>query len=309
MRKNKLSGHRSAFRTAFWFLLPAFIIYTLLMVLPLFTSMVQSAYAYNPDRSLRFVGLGNYVLLLRDPAWSARFWNAIKNSTVFFLINMFIQNPIALFLAVLIAGRTKFAGAYRTILYLPCVLSLVMVAFVWQMMLNPIWGIVRDGLGLVGLSGLFKPWLGQKNTALTTIALISAWQNMGTPVLLYYAALINIPADLIEASRIDGCSAWKVFWRIKFPMVMPTVATVSLLTYVFNFNAFDLIYAIKGPLAGPDFATDTMMSFFFRTFYGHQLQQPNAPMGATVACVIMILMLLGVFLYLWVNRRANERIN
>jgi raffinose/stachyose/melibiose transport system permease protein len=87
------------------------------------------------------------------------------------------------------------------------------------------------------------------------------------------------------------------------------VATVSLMTYIFNFNAFDLIYAIKGPMAGPDFSTDTMMSFFFRTFYGHQLQQPNAPMGATVACVILLLMLGGVLLYLAAHKAANKRIN
>jgi raffinose/stachyose/melibiose transport system permease protein len=294
---------------ALWFLLPALIVYTTFMIAPIITSMVQSLYAFDANRTLSFVWFQNYKTLLTDAAWSGSLWNALWNSAKFFLINMFIQNPLALFLAVLLAGKTRCGNAYRTILYLPCILSLVMVAFVWQMMLNPTWGIVRDMLQAVGLGSLFQPWLGQKQTALTTMSLISAWQNLGVPVLLYYSALISIPGELIEASRVDGCTKAGTFWRIKLPMVMPMVATVSLLTYIYNFNAFDLIYAIKGPMAGPDFSTDTMMSFFFRTFYGHQLQQPNAPMGATVACVILMLMLGGVLLYLAANKAANKRIN
>ena len=91
-------------------------------------------------------------------------------------------------------------------------------------------------------------------------------------------------------------------------MTMPMVATVSLMTYIFNFNAFDLIYAIKGPLAGPNFSTDTMMSFFFRTFYGHELQQPNAPMGAAIACIILFILMGGVVIYQLWSRQANKRL-
>ncbi len=294
---------------ALWFLLPAFIIYTAFMIAPIITSMVQSLYVFDANRTLHFAWFQNYKMLLTDATWSSSLWNALWNSAKFFLVNMFLQNPLALLLATLLASKMRFGNTYRTILYLPCILSLVMVAFVWQMMLNPTWGIVRDLLNAVGLGDLFRPWLGQKQTALTTMSLISAWQNLGVPVLLYYSALISIPGELLEAARVDGCTSAKTFWRIKLPMIMPMVATVSLLTYIYNFNAFDLIYAIKGPMAGPDFSTDTMMSFFFRTFYGHQLQQPNAPMGATVACVILVLMLGGVLLYLSASKAANKRIN
>lgn len=291
------------------FLLLPFLAYTILMIVPLLTSLVQSLYSYDGSRNVVFSGLENYRELLTDPSWSASFWNAMWHSVEFFLINMFIQNPIALFLATLLASRTKFNQVYRTILYLPCMLSIVMVAFVWQMMLNPTWGIVRDAMELVGMGEHFAPWLGQKSSALITLALISAWQNIGTPVLLYYSSLISIPSDLIDASHVDGCTGFQTFLRVKLPMVMPMVATVSLMTYIFNFNAFDLIYAVKGPMAGPDFSTDTMMSLFFRTFYGHQLQQPDPYMGATIACVILMLMLIGVLIYLFASNRANNKIS
>lgn len=290
------------------FVLPAFLLYTLFMIVPILTSMKQSYYSLNESRELVFNGIGNYVKLLTDPKWSGQLWGALGNSFKFFLINMLIQNPVALLIAALLSAKTKGTHIYRTVLYLPVVLSLVMVAFVWQMILNPTWGIAKDFLGLFGMEGAFAPWLGQESSALTVMALISAWQNIGVPILLYYSTLIQIPSELVEASAVDGCGGISTFFRIKLPIVMPMVATVSLMTYIFNFNAFDLIYAIKGPLAGPNYSTDTMMSFFFRTFYGHELQQPNTPMGAAIASVILIILMGGVVVYQLWSSRANKRL-
>lgn len=290
------------------FVLPAFLLYTLFMILPIFTSMKESLYMLNDSRELVFSGAGNYQKLLTDPMWKEQLFRALGNSFKFFAINMVIQNPIALLIAALLAAKTKGTHIYRTVLYLPVVLSLVMVAFVWQMILNPTWGIAEDFLSLFGLGKLFAPWLGQESSALIVMALISAWQNLGVPILLYYSTMIQIPGELIEASEVDGCGGISTFFRIKLPMVMPMIATVSLMTYIFNFNAFDLIYAIKGPLAGPNYSTDTMMSFFFRTFYGHELQQPNAPMGAAIACVILVILMGGVIIYQFWSNKANKRL-
>lgn len=290
------------------FVLPAFLLYTLFMILPIFTSMKESLYMLNDSRELVFSGAGNYQKLLTDPMWKEQLFRALGNSFKFFAINMVIQNPTALLIAALLAAKTKGTHIYRTVLYLPVVLSLVMVAFVWQMILNPTWGIAEDFLSLFGLGKLFAPWLGQESSALIVMALISAWQNLGVPILLYYSTMIQIPGELIEASEVDGCGGISTFFRIKLPMVMPMIATVSLMTYIFNFNAFDLIYAIKGPLAGPNYSTDTMMSFFFRTFYGHELQQPNAPMGAAIACVILVILMGGVIIYQFWSNKANKRL-
>lgn len=291
-----------------WFILPAFILYTLFMIIPIFTSLQQSMYALGEGREQIFCGFKNYGRLLTEPKWSGQLWRALANSMKFFLINMLIQNPVALLLAALLSTKLKGNHLYRTLLYLPVMLSLVMVAFVWQMLLNPTWGIAKDFMELFGMGSYFKPWLGQKSTALIVMALISAWQNLGVPVLLYYSSFLQIPGELTEASIVDGCGGFGTFFYIRLPLVMPMLATVSLMTYVFNFNAFDLIYAIKGPLAGPDYATDTMMSFFFRTFYGHELQQPNMPMGAAVASVILVILLGGVSVYQLWNKQANKKL-
>jgi raffinose/stachyose/melibiose transport system permease protein len=128
--------------------------------------------------------------------------------------------------------------------------------------------------------------------------------------MIFYADLLGIPEDLIEAAHVDGATSWAVFWKIKFPLILPTVGIVSILTFVGNFNAFDLIYTVKGALAGPNYSTDIMGTLFFRTFFGQQLQLGNPEMGATVAAMMLIIILAGVVLYLfgWQRRITSYEI-
>ncbi len=93
---------------------------------------------------------------------------------------------------------------------------------------------------------------------------------------------------------MDGATSWDTFWRIKFPLILPTVGIVAILTFVGNFNAFDLIYTMKGANAGPEFSTDIMGTLFYRTFFGQQLQLGNPAMGATVAAMMFLIILTGV---------------
>ena len=161
-------------------------------------------------------------------------------------------------------------------------------------------------LGAVGLESLFKPWLGLQGPALIALSLISVWQFVGIPMMLFYASLISIPDELIEAARVDGASMWTAFWRIKFPLILPTVGIVTILTYVGNFNAFDLIYTTQGALAGPNYSTDILGTLFYRTFFGNQLQLGNPTMGATVATMMFLIILAGVLLYMFVWQRRVQ---
>ncbi|WP_342674235.1 sugar ABC transporter permease [Nitriliruptor alkaliphilus] len=267
------------------FLGPAVLIYTAFMVYPLLDSMRLSL--YSPAEGVEvFVGLDNFVRLLTDELLSARFWNAVGNNLVFFAVHFFVQNPIGLLLAALLASPTlRGRSVYRTLLFIPTTLSVVIVGFIWQLILSPLWGMVET------------PLLGRASTALFTLSLMSVWQYIGIPMILFYAVIISIPEDLVEAARVDGASGWQVFWRIKFPLLLPTVGMVSVVTYVANMNAFDLIYTVKGALAGPDFSTDIMGTLFYRTFFGFQLQRGSSTMGATVATMMFLLILAGIVLY------------
>ena len=290
------------------FLAPAMAIYTVFCIYPLIDTIRLSLYESDASGTLHFVGLDNFRTLLGNPNWSGRFWNALRNNVVFFLIHMVVQNGIGLGLAMLLSLPGLAGGSlYRTLLFLPTMLSVVIIGFIWQLMLNPLWGIAETIMGAVGLGDFFGPFLGQESTALVTISLISVWQFVGIPMMLIYAALLNIPDDLIDAATVDGAGPFAIFWYIKLRLILPTLGVVSILTFVANFNAFDLIFAVKGALAGPNFSTDILGTFFYRTFFGFQLQVGSPTMGATVATAMLVIILIGVLVYLFGVQRRLQR--
>lgn len=290
-----------------FFLGPAVLIYTAFSIWPLISTILYSFYR-PAGGSLAFVGLGNFQTLLGDPGWSGPFWNALRNNVVFFVIHMFVQNPIGIALAALLSlPQLTGRAVYRTLIFMPTMLSVVIIGFVWQLILSPLWGISEGFLAFVGLKAWFAPWLGQEATALITLSLISVWQFVGIPMILIYAALLAIPQDLTDAATADGLNQAQVFLWVKLPLVMPTIGLVSILTFVNNFNAFDLIYAVKGALAGPNFSTDIMGTFFYRTFFGNQLQVGDPAMGAAVATMMFLVILAGVMVYLFLIQRRIQR--
>ena len=290
------------------FLAPAALIYTIFSIYPLLDTIRYSLYAQDETGATHFAGLANFAALLTDPAWAGQFRNALANNMIFFAIHVTVQNIIGIALAAMLSlpnllGR----DLYRTLIFLPTMLSVVIIGFVWQLILSPLWGVSEGFLRALGLQQLFAPWLGQESTALVTISLISVWQFVGIPMMLIYAALLNIPEDLVDAATVDGANHLHVFWHVKLPLILPTIGLVAILTFVANFNAFDLIYAVKGALAGPNFASDILGTFFYRTFFGYQLQVGNPTMGAAVATMMFIIILIGVMLYLFgVQRRMQH---
>jgi raffinose/stachyose/melibiose transport system permease protein len=284
------------------FLAPALLIYSAFMIYPLLDSLRLSLFSQGLDFKEHFVGLDNYRKLLTSDPFAPQLWNALRNNLEFFVIHMLVQNPVGLLLATLLASRIRGSAVYRTLIFVPTILSVVLIGFSWRMILSPVWGISE------GIPGLNLMNLGLEDSALVTVSLISVWQNVGIPMMLFLAVLISIPQELVEAARVDGANAWTVFWKIQFPLILPTVGIVGVLTFVGNFNAFDLVYASQGALAGPDFHTDLLGMLFYRTFFGFQLQRGDPYLGSAVAGVMLLIILAGVVLYLFGWQRRLQRI-
>ncbi|MEO1668761.1 MAG: sugar ABC transporter permease [Chloroflexota bacterium] len=285
------------------FLLPALLCYGVFMAFPLVDSLRLSMLEFARDGSSTFVGLQNFERLLTDEFWSFRFWNALRNNLVFFAIHLVVQNPIALLLATILTRRGLFGVPFfRTVLFAPTTLSYVIVGFTWQLMLNPTWGILNDPLVALGLPNAL---LGRSETALVTVSLVSVWQFTGLPMMLFVAALLGINEELIDAALVDGANAWQTFWRVKFPLILPTVGIVTILTFVGNFNAFALVYVMQGSQGDPNLSTDILGTFFFRTAFGAGgASEPNFGMGTAIASMMFLIILTGVSLYLFgVQRR------
>jgi raffinose/stachyose/melibiose transport system permease protein len=281
------------------FLAPAVVVYTAIMIVPLFNTLRLALYT-EIDQARVFVGLENFRTLFGDPRWSASFWNALGNNFWFFFIHMLVQNPIGIALAAILSNpRLRFAHLYRSAIFVPTILSFVIVGFAWKLILSPIWGIAPGMLDALGLASWFRPWLGMEGSALTTLALISVWQFVGIPMMLIYAALLSIPDEILEAGECDGITGMSAFWKIKLPLILPSIGIISILTFVGNFNAFDLIYSAQGALAGPNFATDILGTFMYRTFFGFQLQLGDPHMGSAIATAMFAIILVGVCIYLF----------
>lgn len=290
------------------FLAPAVLVYSALMIIPLFGTLLQSLFNKGADGVPVFVGLQNFATLFGNALWSDAFWNALGNNAWFFVIHMLVQNPIGVALAAILSTpRLRMAAVYRTAIFIPTILSFVIVGFVWKLILSPIWGIAPGMLDAVGLKSLFAPWLGKEEYALTTLALVSVWQFVGIPMMLIYAALLSIPDEVLEAAEMDGITGWSQFWKIKLPLILPSIGIISILTFVGNFNAFDLIYVAQGALAGPDFSTDILGTFLYRTFFGFQLQLGDPYMGSAIAGAMFGIILIGVCFYLFAIQTRLRR--
>ena len=289
------------------FLAPAILVYTAIMIVPLADTLRLALYT-TVDNQPVFIGFGNFQRLFGESVWSDAFWNSLRNNVVFFIIHMLVQNPIGVALAALLSvPRLRFRAFYRTVFFLPTMLSFVIVGFVWKLILSPIWGVAPGLLRSVGLPFLFAPWLGQERSALIAVSLISVWQFVGIPMMLIYAAMLSIPEEIIEAAELDGITGFSQFWKIKLPLILPTIGIISILTFVGNFNAFDLIYTVQGALAGPSFSTDLLGTFLYRTFFGFQLQMGDPNMGATIATMMFLIIVSGVLVYVGAIQRRMRR--
>ncbi|MER9947254.1 sugar ABC transporter permease [Mesorhizobium sp. M0047] len=289
------------------FLAPAIAVYSAILIVPLGVTLVQALYSAAGVRPT-FVGLQNFWALFADPRWSVGFWNALSNNTRFFIIHMLVQNPVGIVLAALLSNpRLRLRGFYRTAIFVPTILSFVIVGFVWKLILSPLWGVTPNLLSAVGLGDLFSPWLGKEQSALAALGLISVWQFIGIPMMLIYAALLSIPNEVIEAAECDGISGIRQFWKIQLPLVLPSIGIISILTFVGNFNAFDLVYVVQGAVAGPNSSTDLLGTFLYRTFFGFQMQQGDPNMGSAVATVMLLIILAVVCAYLWLVQSRLHR--
>jgi raffinose/stachyose/melibiose transport system permease protein len=287
------------------FLLPALVIYSIFMAFPLINSMCLSFYTgvgLFPDR---FVGFGNYIELFTNPLWRDRFLNALQNTFIFFGIHMLVQNTLGLLFAVLLSSSIKGQTLFRTIIFVPATLSVLVTGFLWRLILNPQWGAVSNLLRSVGLDDWVKPWLGDPTISLVIVSLVSSWQWVGLPTMMFLAGLLTISEELVEAARVDGATGWQIFWKIKLPLLVPAIGIVSVLTFVGNFNAFDVVYAMSGVRGEPGYSTDIMGTFFFRTAIAgeHPIAQPNMGIGASVATITFLILMAGVSIWVYFSRK------
>lgn len=277
------------------FLLPGLLLYGAFMAYPLVSSLSYSVYEWDGLIRKGFAGLDNFATVLTSWPYYERFWAALRHNAVFFGLTFLIQTTLGLFVAVLLAKRWRGSAFFQAVYFLPHTLSLVVVGFLWLLLLNPTWGPVAQGLREIGLGGWVQPWLGQRSTALVAIILVNAWAWLGFPILVYLAGVQGISKEYHEAALIDGASPWQDFRFVTLPLMMPTIAMMTILTFIWDFNAFELVFVMQGASGSPNYATDLLATFFYRTAFGDPTTggEPGQ-IGVAAAIGVLMLIIIGV---------------
>ena len=286
-------------------LLPALLFYLFFMALPLLDSLRLSLYTGSAGLGRSFAGLKNYTQLFTVEQYAERYKGAFVHTLIFFGIHMVVQKCLGIFFAVLLTNRVmKGSRFYQTVIFVPTTLAVLVTGYLWKLLLNPVWsGPFLDSLKLGFLA---RPWLGERSTALLCVSLVSCWQWIGIPTMMFVAALRGISDDYIEAANIEGAGSIRIFWSIKLPLLMPIVGIISILTFVNNFNAFDIIFAMQNVNGAPNYSTDLIGTLFYRIGIAgqHPVGIPDPGMGAAIATITFFVLCLGVIPTL---RHTQER--
>ncbi|WP_117170088.1 carbohydrate ABC transporter permease [Paraliobacillus sediminis] len=238
-------------------LLPAVLLYLVFAILPILQSFYFSLMEWDGFSDMKFIGLDNFVRLFQEPL----FWNSVKNNIYVVMASVFGQVPIALFLALLLNRKIKGLKIFRTIGFLPVVLSTVVISLTWGLIFNSENGMINELLRTIGLGGLAQNWLGDTKWAMISVSFVIIWQFVGLYLIIFLAALQNVPEEVLEAAKIDGASEWTTTWKITVPMIWDTIIVAVILCISGSLKTFDLIYVMTH--GGPAHSTDVMALYMF----------------------------------------------
>lgn len=227
----------------------------------------------------KFAGLGNFTYLANDDI----FWRALRNTVVFVAGDVALIIILSVLVGTLLNQSIRGRGFFRSAFFYPVLLSPVVVAIVWQWILNNRFGALNSILRATGLRQ--TPWLLNVDWAMAWVIIVHVWATVGFFALIVLAGLQSIPPVLYEAAEVDGATSWRRFWRITLPMLLPTLATVLILGLIRAFEIFDYVYVLTG--GGPGFATTMMVQYIYRA--GFELDQFGlAAAGSLVLFVIVL---------------------
>jgi raffinose/stachyose/melibiose transport system permease protein len=291
----------------FWIaalLAPALLIVSAFVILPLASAFLYSLYSWNGLARGPFSGLENFRLVLTQEPFASWTYRALLHNAVVFVALMAVQNGAAFLLAFLLLKALPGHRFHRVAIFLPVVLSSVIVGAMWKLFLNPIFGLVNQALVALGFASLAQPWLGQPSTALGSLVLVNAWHWLGFPALVYLAGMQRISRESLEAARLDGASDWQMMTRIVWPLVAPATTVVVILTFIGSFNWFEIPYVMTGLDGSPGGATDVLGLYFYRTAFGN----PTAGLqDFGRASALAVLMFIGIAAVSVVWTRALRR--
>jgi raffinose/stachyose/melibiose transport system permease protein len=246
-----------------WFVLPGLLVFSVFIIYPAISAVGLSFFDWRGiGKNVNFVGLGNF----KEALTSWPFYRAALNNLVFFIVILLFQHTIGLLLAVQLNAKPRFMQLYRTVLFMPVIISLVATGFIWTLLLSPHIGLINPVL-----------------------------RDLGWSIIIYLAGLQNVPEELRQAAQIDGANSWQAFWRVVFPLLSPSFTSLTVLTFIQIFRVFDVVYVLAGPLGAPAGRTDVLGTLVYRTAFGAGgTTSADARMSYAVAISVLIFIMMAI---------------
>ncbi len=266
------------------YVLPALLLVTILVFIPLILSAYYGLMKWDGIGAMEFIGLENYINGIKDE----KFWNSAYHS---FLLAIFSTLSLAVYLTVslILASKIKGSDLFRKIYLIPMLLSSVAIAQLWIKVYNPSNGILNAILMNLGVKNP-PAWLADPSLVLLAIFIPILWQYAGFYILIYYAALKNIPESLIEAAKIDGATPTQIALKIKLPLIKEVVVVTVVLAIVGSLKYFDLIYVMTG--GGPNGASEVMASYMYKLAFSSY----DFGYGSAIGFLLLVITLIVTFI-------------
>ncbi len=264
------------------FITPNFIGFFVLIFIPVLFTFWLCFNKWDGFNPMQFIGLDNFKYIFGDKIFRA----AVVKTIIYTFFTVFVTLFLSLGLAVLINQKLRGIGIFRTAIFFPYVASVVAVAAVFQMLFQKDMGLVNEMLKFFGVTDL-PGWFASTKWALPAVIIVSVWKFMGYYMIVYLAALQDVPTSLVEAGMIDGANAWQRFWKIKFPLLAPATFFVVMMLTINSFKSFDLIYVLTE--GGPGTATTLLSQYIYnQSFISWDYGRASAAAMVLFAVVALI---------------------
>lgn len=297
VRSGRLSRHWVQYRAGYLFVLPALVLYAIFMIYPFLQSIYLSFTDWNGATAVKnWVGLDNYQRLFEDDL----LWKSLWHNLIWIVIGTMSPLAIGFLLAVLLSNRPKGFTLFRTVFFLPQVLSTVIIALVWQWIYNPIFGLLNQVLDDTGLESWSRGWLGDTTWALYAVLAAAIWATIGFVFVIFLAGLQNVSRDLIEAATLDGANGWQRFWDVTVPQMANVITVVAALLLIGGFSVFDIIFVMTG--GGPANSTEVIATYA----YTEAFTQNHVGYASTLTLVMTGITLIASVIFIRLRERGGE---
>jgi multiple sugar transport system permease protein len=281
--------------TAYLFQTPGFVLFAVFTVYAVYEAFVLSFHRWNIlEPAKPYVGLQNYREVLHDGA----FWDSIGHSIYFTIGSLVPTMAIGLFLAILLNGKIRGLGLFRTAYYLPAITPLVISALIWKWVYNGDYGLANYYLQKAHLISQPVEWLSSVHLAMPAVIVMQIWISVGFSMVVYLAGLQAIPNELYEAAQVDGAGPWTRFRRITLPLLAPTTIFLLVIQVIFLMNAFDQIFVMtNGGPPGPGGATTTVTYYIFTNAFRYYRMGYAAALSWTLFVLLFVVSFLQFRFY------------